>query len=196
MCAAEMTSAIADVFTAIATTGAVIVAGVGLKAWKRELKGRADFDAARAMARATYGLRDAIGSCRSPFLSGHEFPDGDMESANAYASLYQTRWRAIGDALVVFDAAVLEAEALWGAEPRESADKLKACVVELSASIDAFIADKRVKGQNFEVDRAFGVRVRSTITGALSDEKNEFSTKIRGTVAGIEGLLKQHLARS
>ena len=60
MCAADVVSAIANVVTAIATGAAVGVAGWGLQAWKKELKGRADFEAARAMAKATYGLREAL----------------------------------------------------------------------------------------------------------------------------------------
>lgn len=195
MGAVEMTSAIADVVTAAATLGAVFVAGFGLQAWKKELKGRADFETAGAMARTTYALRDAIGSFRSPFLHGHEFPDGDTESPNAYAVVYQNRWHPIGVALTAFDAAVLEAEALWGAAPQERAAALRACIVEMNAATDAVISDKRVKGQNFEMNNAFGVRMRSTIAGAPSDDKNEFSTKIRGAVAGIEELLKKHLAR-
>lgn len=41
MGAVEMTSAVADVVAAAATLGAVVVAGFGLQAWKKELKGRA-----------------------------------------------------------------------------------------------------------------------------------------------------------
>lgn len=191
----EMTSAVADVVTAAATLGAVLVAGFGLQAWQKELKGRADFETARAMARTTYALRDAVGYFRSPFLHGHEFPGGDMESANAYAFLYQNRWRNVGEALTAFDAAVLEAEALWGAAPQERAAALRACIVALNIATDAVVSDKRVKGQNFEVNKAFGVEMRSTIAGSPSDDKNKFSSKVRGAVVGIEELLKNHLAR-
>ena len=57
-----------DVVLGLAAAVTASVAVVGLKRWRRELRGKADSEAARALSRVTYNLRDQIALCRSPFI--------------------------------------------------------------------------------------------------------------------------------
>lgn len=196
MCAADVIGVIANVVTAAAAGGAAMVAAVGLQAWKKELKGRADFDAARAMAKATYALREALNGYRSPLISGSEFPDGDMQSADAYRFMYQNRWRRVADALSNFSSAALECEALWGSPAREKAGTMMLCMNTLFVATESFINDKDANGENFRADPEFGRRTRSEVAGTLDDDKNPFSVQIRTAIATIEEMLKPHLSRT
>src|SRR5260370_33027340 len=97
----ECVTIIKDVAVAIAAAVTATVAVKGLSSWNRELKGKANFDVARALAKATYKLRDDIKNCRSPFLSVREFPndygshqggDTDRPEAAAVAHVYSNSW--------------------------------------------------------------------------------------------------------
>ncbi len=196
MCAAEVISAVANAVTAGATLGAVVVAGFGLKAWKKELKGRADFDTARALVRDTYALREALAAYRSPMYSAAEFPKGEVASAEGWAAMFQERWRPVSKALADFEAAAIEAEALWGQSARERTTRLRRCVNTVFVATESFVADKRVHGENFKVDKQFGQRTREEIAGTADyDDKNPMSAEIRDAVKGIEDFLKPHLSR-
>lgn len=79
----------------------------GLEKWRQELEGKAHFEMARALARATYRMRDEIQSFRSPFYSAQEFPEGYTGSAGitvdeetkAWAHIYRSRWAPVWSAL-------------------------------------------------------------------------------------------------
>ncbi|WP_332752063.1 hypothetical protein [Hydrogenophaga sp.] len=196
MGAVEMTSAVADVVTAAATLGAVIVAGFGLQAWKKELKGRAEFDTARMLAKDAYALREALSGYRSPLWSSGEFPGGDMKSVEGLAAMFQNRWRPLSEALAKFDSSVLEAEALWGSTSRQQTDRLRRCVIKVFVATEALLDDKRADGEHFKADPQFGQRIRSEVAGSLDSDTNAMSSEIRASVKAIEDMLKPHLSRN
>lgn len=132
-----------DVLLGCAAATTAIVAVIGLKNWSRELKGRAEFEAARNLIRATYKLRDEIARCRSPFMGGYEFPKeyvhgaqhSPEEEARGWAYVYRNRWEPVLSALQDFETNALEAEALWGVQIRIGTDELRQCVIELRTSV-------------------------------------------------------------
>ena len=196
-------TAIKDVLVGGAAVVTASVAVAGLKRWRLELRGRADFEAARALARATYKLRGELAVCRSPFIRGQEFPPSyygnsnrtAKEEAEGWAHVYKTRWEPVWTAIQEFDAQSLESEALWGEPARQNTQALRSCVKELNVAIEAFIEDKAEGGQNFATDREFGKRMRSTVFASGSDQSNDLSTSIAVAVKGIEEMLRPHLAR-
>ena len=192
---AEITSAVADLVTAVATLGAVGVAGFGLQAWKKELKGRAEFDTARVLAKDTYALREALSSYRVPGYSAAEFPGGDMDSADGWAAMFRDRFRPLGEALAKFDSSALEAEALWGPSSRERASRLRRCVIAVFIATESFVEDKRTRGENFKSAPEFGQRTRAEVAGTRDSDTNAMSAEIRAAVKEIEDFLKPHLAR-
>lgn len=196
-------TAIKDVLLGAAAVTTASVAVVGLKRWRHELRGKAEFEAARALARATYKLRDELAACRSPFVHAYEFPPLYSSSANrtaqqeaeGWAHVYKTRWEPVWSAIQDFDAQALEAEALWGTAARDKTQALRSCVKELNVAIEAIIDDKAVGGHNFATDREFGKRMRATVFASHNDQSNELSNSIASAVKGIEEELRQHLAR-
>jgi hypothetical protein len=201
----EIITAIKDVLLGGAAVATASVAVIGLKNWSRELRGKADFDVARGLIRATYKLRDEIRACRSPFIRGQEFPEGYYDpakkstpenEAQGWAHVYKNRWQPVWGAIQEFDAQTLEAEALWGGGIREKTDKLRECVAELNSAIDAIISDKASGGRDFESDQEFGRKMRSIASASGSDSKNELSKKIAEAVTGIEDKIRPHLKRS
>jgi hypothetical protein len=196
-------TAIKDVLLGAAAVITASVAYAGLKKWRLELRGKAEFDAARTLARATYKLRDELAYCRAPFVRAQEFPSSyhsgstrtTQQDAEGWAHVYKARWEPVWAAILDFDTQALEAEALWGDDARDRAQALRSCVKELSVAIEAVIEDKAAGGHNFGTDREFGKRTRATVFASGNDSSNELSKSIASAVKGIEELLRPHLAR-
>jgi hypothetical protein len=199
----EVITAAKDCVLAFAALATSIIAGIGLQTWNRQLKGTANFEVARSLAKATYKLRDDLRMCRSPFISTSEFPAGynslrsdAQETAAAYGHVYSNRWKPVFTALQEFDAQTLEGEALWGGKIRETTDQLRKVVRQLNAALDAFISDKASGGRDFESDRNFGVKIRSEISASDSDEKNLLNISTSSAISAIESELRPHLKRA
>lgn len=192
-----------DLFVAGAAVTTGVVAVVGLKRWKAEIRGKADFETARELARATYKLRDEIAQCRSAFVRAQEFPEDYLASskrtpeqeANGWAHVYKHRWAPVWEAIQGFDSRALEAESLWGSNVRKLTDELRACARELNVAIEATIDDKGYGGASFATDAAFAKAMRSTISAVGSDLSNPLTKKVLDCVAAIESSLRPHLSR-
>ncbi len=193
-----------DLLLGLAAITTAVVALVGLSKWRQELHEKTGFDAARALTRATYKLRDELQICRSPLISAVEFPENynrlenrsNEEEMRAWAHVYKNRWAPLWSARQDFDSHTLEAEVLWGPGIRTKTDALRKCVQELYGAIDAVINDKAVGGENFESDKDFGKSMRAIVAAAPDDDTNELNLKIADAINGIEKEVRPHLRRS
>ena len=193
---------IKDVILAGAGVVTAFVAMKGLNNWLRELGGRTKFEAALGFVRATYSLREALFDCRAPLVVGQEYPAGysnigprrsAKEEADAWAHVFQNRWHGVSTALKEYDVRCLEAEALWGAEARLSAQPLADCVSTLYAAIQSYIRNEAEDGEDFKADRSFGKKVRSEVFGTRSSLDNEFTQRILSAVKTLEDFSRPHL---
>ena len=140
MSAVEFFSITRDIVLAVAAATTAYVAFTGLEKWQEELRGKANFEIGRQLIKETYRLSDELGYCRSPFISGQEFPEEYQQTGlgkhtaeqegQAYNHIYSKRWAPVGTALQEFDAALLEGEALWGSSIKEKGQELRQCVRE------------------------------------------------------------------
>lgn len=186
-------------FAAIVTAG---TAYFGLQKWKAELKGKADFETARALSKSIYALRNELDACRAPLITPSEFPNGyhaklkhtNEEVGDAYSHIYKNRWSFVVNTLNGFDTATLEAEALWGKTIKDKTNALKDCVWDLRNYIDAFVDDKYSGGAHFHIDPDFAKEVRNGVS-RLKREDNKLTIKIQEAIEGIEDVIKPHLAR-
>ncbi|MGH8503397.1 MAG: hypothetical protein ACREVE_13180 [Gammaproteobacteria bacterium] len=196
---------VTDALVGLAAVITATAALFGLIIGRRELQTRAEFDVARKLIRATYRLRDAVQTFRSPLIRQSEFPRGHEdgmasktpeETAKAYAYMYENRWIPVWDAVQEFDTHTLEAEALWGKPMRTQTDELRQCVIELYTAVEAVIRDKAQQGDDFKADKKFAKEMRSTVSSVGGDEKNPLSIKIAAAIKGIEDQIRPHLRRS
>ena len=203
MSIAEVFSIIKDIFLAGAAAVTAYVAFTGIEKWKSELRGKANFDVARELIKSVYKLRDEMEYCRSPFVPAHEFPEGfrggmnkltPEERGQAWAHVYHNRWEPVGSAVQEFDAALLEAEALWGGQIREKALRFRRTVQNLRSSIDAVIYNEYSDGEDFK-EREFGTKMRANVSATRKD-KNELSIEIEASIKDVENEIRPHLSRS
>jgi len=200
----EVTSIIKDIALSGAAITTATVAIIGLKSWSRELKGKAEFEVGRALILATYKLRDELKHARSPWISGHEFPEDypvnskdrtPEKEAKGYAYVYSNRWKPVAEAIQGFETQALEGEALWGKPMRDKTNEMKQCARNLQVSIDAFIYNKAEDGESFRSDRDFGKSVQSDVS-AGNEKENKLTIQISNAVAALEEEIRPHLKRS
>ncbi len=113
-----------DVITLIAALSAIYIGFAGLNTWKKQLKGKVEYELSRRILKGTLVYRDAIKAFRSPFMSTSEMPippdekrdkmTPDQQSYYGLAKVYEERWKSISKARETLYPDELEAEALWG----------------------------------------------------------------------------------
>lgn len=204
---ASFFSSLKDIAIAAAAVVTAFVAYVGLQKWREELRGKADFEVARAFARATYKVRDEIAICRAPLIRGAEYPPDYQPAlpgrppdraaeATALAYIFNNRWTPVIAALREFDTQRLEAEALWGPDVRKDAEEIHKCVSVVFVSMESIIDDARAGGAHFSEDKEFGRRTRSQAYASRSAKDNPLSNELEAAVSAIEARLSSHLKRS
>ncbi len=164
----------------------VIAAFQGLSAWKKQLRGRAEYDAARKLYKAILQLRDAISFVRKPFIPQSEtikavnqFKKENPEATiNENAAVYQLRWNKIIEAISAVQLESLEAEVLWGDEVGKIIKPLNQCVGKLNSHLAMFL-NPQLYGSS---TRDFN----SIIYEVVSDtEKDEFTIEIEHEVQQV-----------
>lgn len=201
----EYISATKDILLSIASVITATVAVIGLNSWRKELRGKAEYEVARRLIRATYKLRDELNYSRSPFIGSYEFPDGydpidksASDEAKAMAFVYANRWKSIMVPLQEFEAQTLEAEVLWGKEIKRIAFQLKHCSSTLKNSMNAMVSNIANHNEHFNSNKEFAEKIQSNVWSGWSDseEKDELSSQIITAVENIEKELRPHLKRN
>ena len=178
MTAAEIIGSAKDLLLAGAAVTTAVAAALGVSRWSEELRGKADFDAARGLMRAVYKVREQLAVCRSPLYTSGEYPSGypttessqleqAHEEARAWGHIYQNRWKPVVDALQELDVQTLEAEALWGQDIRVLAERLRTCCFTIRVAMEAIIEDKAHQGRDFENDKEFGNQTRRQVSASV-----------------------------
>jgi len=200
----ESASIIKDVIVSIAAIVTASIAVFGITSWRRELRGKSDFDAARRLMKSTYMLRDSITAARDPLISGYEFPegyDGDAfgnataeDKAKAYFHVFNNRWKPIIEALQEFDTATLEAEAIWGAGIKVKTNTFRKTLSKLQAAKQMHVQNM-LRDNNYLDDNMAQTIHRDLFDTVRMGEENELSNDIDAAIKAIENETQPHLKR-
>jgi len=137
---------------AIVSIAGVIIAFLGLRTWRKQLKGNTEYNLARHLLRAAFRTRDALSIVRNFHMPDAEIaqamksagqPDendaGKATKPNVHAVMYSQRWRAVSEALSDLDVERLEAETIWGPAVVVALKPLHDSVSKLRGAIDRFL---------------------------------------------------------
>jgi hypothetical protein len=128
------------VLTATGVAG-VIIAGLGLKTWRQQLHGTADFETGRAILRGLYNVRDAIHNARR---SGQTGVEGNPQPGDDLAAVaYETRWNFVQSARSDLAVALVEGEVAWGDELKATETELSKHITKLYLAIKHYVASRR-----------------------------------------------------
>jgi hypothetical protein len=183
-----------------------VVAWRGLSKWQDEQRGKADFEVARSILKATFQVREALRFARRPYVMAAEFPAsyagrtqrGSAEEVAAWEHVFNSRWSEVRTAAIELQTCSVEAEVLWGASVQTLTRKLLQCVQEFQTALSAHLANEQAGGAHFAKDAAFGKRVNAQVfstTAEVNDADNAFSILIDSAVQSIEDAMRKHLRR-
>jgi len=194
-----------DAVTAGAAITAAVVAVLGLRAWRKQLLGKTEYELARRYLRAVYQVRDSIRSLRNPVGSAEEISQAFKESAilpptpgdseynfKLEQALYNFRWKRINDAFSDLDVEILEAEVSWSVDAASAIVPLRTCRRKL------FTATRRHLNRlhpRQRLNAAEDEEIDRIIYDAYSDDPSleDFTNEVKQAVEVVERFLKPHL---
>lgn len=188
-----------DVITFLLTGVGILVAGLGLVTWKKQIKGTKDFDTAYNLHYSLLKLRDAIEYVRGPAIFPSEsnqaikhtqakYPEKPLIEIekNSIAYVYEMRWEKITAAFTEMESHMLAAEVLWGPEILTLVKPMREKVTILSMNIRENFTEPDMR----TMDRA---DVRGIIY-ARFDEKDLFANEVNGVIKAIGAYLKTKMS--
>jgi hypothetical protein len=199
----EFLPIIKDIILILTALTGAIVAARGLSAWKRQLSGKAEYELAQRLLKATYKLREAIRVVRNPVMFSGEMPEPpeDHPAAESDAKkrwygvtqAYEKRWESVRNAHVDIEAELLEAEVLWGRHIREKFLSLFEVENDLFINILAYFdhLDPDIH-ESRTPEEARANRLILYGVGGLNDALHK---RLQESIATIENELKPHLKR-
>lgn len=138
-----------NLVTVIATIIASYVAISGLDAWKKQLKGKTDYDLARRYLKAVYKIRESIKEVRNPFISVGEIfaalsdsglPEEEHSSMQkSNRAVYSKRWKKVMESKNELDIELFEAEVSWGKNSITISKDLNSLIRKLYVGIKMFL---------------------------------------------------------
>lgn len=197
---ADWTPIVRDLVTAVAAATGATVAVLGLRTWKQQLRGRAEYELARRLLKAAYELRDSIASFRRPMMWIEEMsaalketgriPD-DLKSSRR--AVYEVRWKAVLEAGSELKVAELEGEVLWGGEFKQAVAPLDKCVACLSIAFAEFLRYSE-QGDLAASERAVLRKYEEVVYDrSKADEPDAFTKELNEAIRGVEGFLRPRL---
>jgi hypothetical protein len=202
---AQVVSILKDVVVACAAVTGATVAVLGLKTWRRQLQGQAQYELARRYLRAVLNVRDAIRGVRAPFMSAGEIfaamkeagldPDADRrEHLKQQRAAYSVRMNRLNQARSDLRVEALEAEVLWGKAAQELLLPLDRAIGELFASLYRYLDSQEPNASSSERQRDLQAELRGVVYQMSDDPKEDkFGATVQSAVDSVERFVSPHL---
>ena len=176
--------------TAVATAMGVLVAFMGLDAWKKQLKGKTDYELARRLLKAAYKLRNALSYVRNPWIPLAESiaaleamgysKDDYSDHRKSNGAVYTRRWEKVKEASADLDLEALEAEVSWGNEAAALLTGLYRLRGRLLQHVDRFIQND----EHLQADRDVLYE---------HGEDDSYTKEVQAAISKFEDYLRPHL---
>jgi hypothetical protein len=194
---------IKDIITILATIIATTVAVVGLSTWRKQLKGKTEYESAQKLLITTYKTREAVSRAKSFFkvaikLSHEiekELKQKSPKSKQTNLSLcsyfpeayYQEVMTEVQSTLTNLDLIELESEVLWGKE-------IQLLISLLGVNIKSFYIDLQDYRQVYFDQTTEHAELNATIVEQLEKKYRSIDVTLTiNTVKSIEKFLTPYL---
>jgi hypothetical protein len=195
---------IKDIITGLSALTAAIVALLGLQAWKKQLKGKTEYELAQKYLRAVYKIREALARVRNPFQSAIEIAEAMKEMkfedvsvtdpsypVKSATALYQKRFQKVNEAFLDLDTIMLEAETLWGEEVKEHIRLLQTHSSKLFVTIQIYILNMEHNVPYTAEENKERMATMFAITDGSAEDP--FANEVKETINKIEVFLQPRL---
>ncbi len=125
----------------------VFIAVSGLRTWRKELKGKSEYEKAKQILRAVYRVKDAFISVRSPVIYSYEYPKdmrdelGNLKDGSRYDGtihVYNKRFEVLNKTFVELEDQTLDAQVEWGQQFHNDIVKFRICRGQLLSAIQEY----------------------------------------------------------
>ena len=196
-----------DALAAIFAAVAIIVSILGLRAWRKQITGKTEYEVARRLLLTVLKARDAVSALRAPFISGDEMAEaakgkyeitGDDEEKPDSEKLtelaYGRRWERVRESLSALAVEQLEAQVLLKRGVEERLQAFQDCILELHAALEQYLEMRRGEYTPPQEDEERIKRVVLRNWGAAKSlRKDVFGERFEATIRDLEGVLKPFL---
>jgi len=196
-------TAVRDVLVGLSAVSAAVFAYLGLSAWRKELKGKAEYELAKDVLKSVYRVREAFKVVRHPAIFQYEYPadmtdhHGHLKRENNYegtAHVYEKRWEKMDEAFRALEEHHLSAQVEWGSEFQDVIKKLRSCRVDLLIAVQQLIERKKNPHEVSQTTAEEKAEERSVLYHLGSDSKDDkFTLQIDEAIADFESWLRSHI---
>lgn len=202
---AEYTTIVQNVFLAISGAAAAVIAYLGLKTWRKELKGKSEYAKAKEVLKAVYKVRRAFNHVRNPVIYQYEYPEGMRDSwghlkkeydYEGTAHVYENRWKFLAEAFQALEEENLDAQVEWGPEFQEVIVPLRRCKGELQIAIENLLKGKKNPHERRERAREEREEERSVLYHIGENSRHDkFTPQINAAIEEFEKRLRPYIKK-
>ena len=196
---------IREVVLTIAAACGAYAAVFGLSTWRKQLKGKTEYELARKLLVNTFKLRDSIERIRhGVVVRVADMPPATPDNTTAsrfydsLSSAYNERWEGISSLYHELSADLVEAEAIWGTDIRDRFKSLLALYSELAVFLGYYLQshDPDVRSEHRD---AYRLTIREKLRPILFElgrsKDDAYGADLTDAVRMIELALKRHLRK-
>lgn len=197
----EWISAAEEAIIGLSAVLATIFAYVGLNTWRKELKGKAEYQLAKDVLKSVYKVREAFKYVRHPAIFAYEYPEekrdysgmreGDYENIDY---VYKKRWEKMTEAFEELEERHLEAQVEWGSKFQNVIVKLRTCRAELLVEIRRMLDEKKNPQRDkkpMEKEKARSILYENP----GNSESDKFTPQIDAAVKEFEVWLRPYIKK-
>jgi len=194
-----------DILVGLSAVAAAIFAFLGLHAWRKELKGRSEYQLAKDVLKSVYKVREAFKHVRHMAIYQYEYPEqmrdhnGHLKREHDYegtAHVYQKRWEKMDEAFKELEEHHLAAQVEWGSEFQDKIVKLRRCRAELLVAIQQLLERKKNPVRTEMIRSEQAAEERSVLYHIGGDsEYDKFTPQIDDAVNEFDKWLRPHVRK-
>jgi hypothetical protein len=192
-----------DVLLGIAAAATALFAYLGLSAWRKELKGKAEYELAKDVMKSVYRVREAFKHVRNPAIFQYEYPSDMVDQSghvmrehdyDATAHVYESRWKQLDEAFAKLEDYHLAAQVEWGSKYQNVIMGLRSCRAELLVTTQRFLQRKKNAYDMPLTAMEQKAEERSVLYHLGADsELDKFTPEINAAIGEFEKWLRPHI---
>lgn len=183
---------------------AIVAAGLafyGLRTWRLQLKGTAEYTLAKDVLKAVYRVREAFKHVRNPAIYSYEYPEamrspsGHLKSefnVEGTAHVYEERFKMLNDAFRTLEDRTLDSQVEWGADYADVIVPLRKCRAELLVTLQSHVDSLKPSYQQLR-ESAEQIKRANSVMYYLGEKRHDldsFTPEINAAVSQFEQLLR------
>jgi hypothetical protein len=198
-------SDLASFLTVIVLCVGTVSAILGLSAWKKQMKGKTEYELARRLLHGLYNIRESIAEVRYPYIASDEYikslqdqfdkqnidPQNPKFEGMKKEAIYKSRWPKLLNVYKDYMVDVLEAEAIWGKDARQVLEKINLSINTLQTAYLTIIEDAYNQGRSLGDSLPDFMKIISSWSDYTNQVK--FKLDLDSVITEIENYLRNYL---